>query len=88
METLAHAFGNQANVLKGFCLLQELFYSCFLALVNFDLHVKLGLGAAKFVEGREVLNVKCLELFIDEISLDVSFFELFLDVVELVCDAG
>jgi hypothetical protein len=57
-------------------------------LIDFDLHVELGLGAAELVESDEVVFMEILELFLGEVSLDVGFFELFLDVVKPVCDDG
>jgi hypothetical protein len=59
-----------------------------LALVDFNLHVELGLGAAELVESDKVVFMEILELFLGEVSLDVGFFELFLDVVKPVCDDG
>jgi len=59
-----------------------------LALIDFDLQVKLGLGAAELVESDEVVFMEILELFLGEVSFDVGFFELFLDVVKPVCDDG
>ena len=59
-----------------------------MALVDFRLYIKLGLGAAELVESDEVVFMEILELFLGEVSFDVGFFELFLDVVKPVCDDG
>jgi hypothetical protein len=59
-----------------------------LALIDFDLHIELGLCAAELVESDEMVFMEILELFLGEVSLNMGFFELFLDVVKSVCDDG
>ena len=59
-----------------------------MALIDFDLHIELGLCAAELVESDEMVFMEILELFLGEVSLNMGFFELFLDVVKSVCDDG